>query len=33
MRTLLTSLAEHPMAMLRGIAELHGVALTTNARR
>jgi hypothetical protein len=32
MRTLLTSLAEHPMAMLRGIAELHGVALTTNAR-
>src|SRR5512136_1892104 len=32
MRTLLTSLAEHPMAMLRGIAELDGVTLTTNAR-
>jgi hypothetical protein len=32
MRTLLTSLTEHPMAMLRGIAELNGVALTTNAR-
>ncbi len=32
MRTLLTSLAEHPMAMLRGIAELNDVTLTTNAR-
>jgi hypothetical protein len=32
MRTLLTSLAEHPMAMLRGIAELNGVTLHTNAR-
>ncbi len=32
MRTLLTSLAEHPMAMLRGIAELHHLTLTTNAR-
>ena len=32
MRTLLTSLAEHPMAMLRGIAERHGIALTTNVR-
>ena len=31
MRTLLTSLAEHPMAMLHGIAELNGVTLTTNA--
>ena len=31
MRTLLTSLAEHPMAMLRGIAELNDVTLTTNA--
>jgi hypothetical protein len=32
MRTLLTSLAEHPMAMLRGIAELQDIALTTNVR-
>jgi hypothetical protein len=32
MRTLLISLAEHPMPMLRGIAELHGIALSTNAR-
>ncbi len=32
MRTLLVSLSEHPIAMLRGIAELHGVVLASNAR-
>jgi hypothetical protein len=32
MRDLLTSLSEHPMALLRGIAELRGVELTSNAR-
>ncbi len=32
MRTLLVSLGEHSLAMLRGIAELRGVALTSNTR-
>jgi len=32
MRTLLVSLSEHPLAMLRGIAELRGVELASNAR-
>jgi hypothetical protein len=32
MRSLVASLGEHPMAMLRGIAELRGVALTSNVR-
>lgn len=32
MRTLLASLNDHPMALLRGIAELRGIALTSNAR-
>jgi hypothetical protein len=32
MRTLLASLTEHPLAMLRSIAELRSIALTTNAR-
>lgn len=32
MRSYLTSLGEHPMALLRGIAELRGVELTSNAR-
>jgi len=32
MRTLLASLNDHPMALLRGIANRRGVALTTNAR-
>lgn len=32
MRTLLVSLSEHPIAMLRGIAELRGVVLASNAR-
>jgi hypothetical protein len=32
MRDLYASLNEHPLAMLRGIAELRGVTLTTNSR-
>ena len=32
MRSLLTSLNDHPIALLRGIAELRGVALATNNR-
>lgn len=32
MRSLLVSLNDHPMAMLRGIAELRGVTLATNHR-
>ena len=32
MRTLLISLSEHPLVMLRGIAELRGVELASNAR-
>jgi hypothetical protein len=32
MRSLEASLNNHPLAMLRGIAELRGVALTTNSR-
>ncbi len=32
MRSLLASLNEHPMALLRGIAELRGVILASNAR-
>lgn len=32
MRTLLASLNDHPMALLRGIAELLGVELSSNAR-
>jgi len=32
MRTLLASLSEHPIAMLRGIAELRGVELASNSR-
>jgi len=32
MRDLQASLNDHPMALLRGIAELHGVALPTNLR-
>jgi len=32
MRTLLPSLNDHSLAMLRGIAELRGVDLTTNVR-
>ncbi len=32
MRTLLISLSEHPLAMLRGIAELRGVELASNGR-
>jgi len=32
MRSLLASLNDHPIAMLRGIAELRGVALATNHR-
>ncbi len=32
MRTLLASLTDHPMAVLRGIAELRDVPLATNAR-
>ena len=32
MRTLLVSLTDHPIALLRGIAELRGVALATNVR-
>lgn len=32
MRSLLASLNEHPMALLRGIAELRGVTLASNAR-
>jgi hypothetical protein len=31
-RTLADSLSEHPLALLRGIAEVRGVALTSNAR-
>ena len=32
MRSLLAGLTDHPMALLRGIAAVRGVALTTNAR-
>lgn len=32
MRTLLASLTDHPMALLRAIADLRGIELTTNAR-
>jgi hypothetical protein len=32
MHTLLASLSDHPMAMLRGIAELRGLELSTNSR-
>ncbi len=32
MRTYLVSLSDHPLAMLRGIAELRGVTLASNAR-
>lgn len=32
MRTLLVSLNEHPLALLRAIAELHGVTLVSNVR-
>ena len=32
MKSLLASLNDHPIALLRGIAELRGVALTSNAR-
>jgi hypothetical protein len=32
MRSLLASLNDHPMAMLRGIAELRGVSLASNHR-
>jgi len=32
MRALLASLTDHPIAMLRGIAELRGVSLATNNR-
>lgn len=32
MRTLLVSLSEHPLTMLRGLAELRGVELASNAR-
>ncbi len=32
MRSLLASLTDHPMALLRGIAELRGIALASNAR-
>ena len=32
MRTLLASLTDHPMAILRAIADLRGIELTTNAR-
>src|SRR5512137_41718 len=32
MRSLLASLNDHPIAMLRGIAELRGVTLATNHR-
>jgi hypothetical protein len=32
MHTLLASLTDHPMAMLRGIAELRGIVLSTNSR-
>ena len=32
MRSLLASLNDHPIAMLRGIAELRGVSLATNNR-
>lgn len=32
MRSLAVSLAEHPLALLRGIAEVRGIALASNAR-